>query len=77
MAVGGVDIPGLQGGGEGVAVTKGADGQLINLGRAVPIPGVGGQRQMVVRDQLLYNVGAGTNDNAVSKSDASTSMMQP
>ena len=70
-------FPACRAGGEGVAVGDGADGQLVQLGPAVPVVFVFGEGQVVVRDHLLHHIGPVPATMPSSKSLASTSMMQP
>ena len=65
--VGGVNVPGLQSGGQGVAVGQGTDGQLVKLGGAVPVVFVLGQGQVAVRDHVHHHIGAGADDDACFK----------
>ena len=62
--VGGVNVPGLQRRRERVAVGKRADGQLVDLRRAVPVGFILRQCQMIVRDHFLHDIGTRANHDA-------------
>ena len=66
-SVGGVNVAGLQSSGKRIPIGKRANGQFIDLGRAVPVVFIFGQGQVIVRLHVGHHIGTCARDDPLVK----------